>query len=119
MSIEAAIHAVLAPLVGNRVFPDVAPVTTPKPYVTYIQIGGEIVEYLGRETPSIQNGRFQVNVWGTTRLESSRVMLQIEAALIAATTFQARPLSAPTSTYDHDMILYGSMQDFGIWSNRT
>jgi hypothetical protein len=31
---------------------------------------------------------------------------------------QARPVSAPNSEFDHDMDLFGAMQDFTIWSDR-
>jgi hypothetical protein len=45
-------------------------------------------------------------------------MLQVETAMIQATAFQARPLTAPSSDYDHDMLVYGAMQDFNVFSTR-
>jgi hypothetical protein len=118
MTVEANIYSALKALVGNRVFPDMAPLSTVKPYITYSQIGGEALTYLEAAVPSKQNGRFQFNVWGDTRSQCSALMLEVEAALVGATTIQAKPIDAPSSAYEHDMLMYGSMQDFSIWSDR-
>ena len=118
MSVESDIYTLLKGLVGNRCCPDFAPIATVRPYITYVQIGGEALSYTDDTLPNGKNGRFQVNVWGDTRSQCSALMLQVEAALIQATAFQARPVSAPSSDYDHDMLVYGSMQDFSVWSTR-
>ena len=118
MTVEADIYTALKTLVANRVFPDMAPLTTTKPYITYSQIGGESVSFLDNSVSSRQNGRFQFNIWGESRASCSALMLLVESALVASTVFQAKPVSAPASTYDNDMFIYGSMQDFSIWSNR-
>ena len=118
MTIEAKIYSALSPLVGGRVFPDVAPLTTVRPYIVYNQVGGEVVDYLENTVPSKQNGRFQLNLWADTRASCAAVMLQIEAALVTSTTMQARPVSAPNAAFDNDMDLFGAMQDFTIWSDR-
>lgn len=118
MTIEADIFNELKALVGNRCFPDVAPTTTVKPYITYSQIGGEAVGYVENTLPDHKNGRFQINVWADTRSSASSVMLLVEAAMVQSTVFQARAVSAPSSDYDNDMLTYGSMQDFTVWSTR-
>jgi hypothetical protein len=118
MTIESNIFDALKGLVGNRCFPDMAPLSTVKPYITYSQIGGEAVTYLGAEVPSKKNGRFQINVWADTRASASNLILQVESAMTLATTFQAKPVSAPNTDYDNDMFTYGSMQDFTVWSDR-
>lgn len=118
MTIEASIFDAIKSLCSNRVFPDVAPYGATLPYITYTQVGGEPVSYLERIVPSIQNGRFQFNVWGTTRESCSALMAQIENALVTSTAFQATTLGAPTSIYDSDMALYGAMCDYSIWSTR-
>lgn len=118
MTVEASIFTAIKGLCGNRVFPDLAPLNTTKPYVTYTQIGGEAVSYVENVVPDIQNGRFQFNVWGTTRAACSSLMAQIETAMVTATAFQARPVSAPTSIYDSDMALYGAMCDYSVVSTR-
>ena len=118
MTIEASIYTAIKGLCANRVYPDVAPITATKPYVTYTQVGGEAVSYLEIAVPSLQNGRFQFNVWGDSRAVCSALMAQIEVALVTATTFQARPIGAPVSTYEHEMEIYGSQIDMSIWSAR-
>ena len=118
MTIEADIFNTLKGLVGNRCFPDVAPITTAKPYITYTQIGGEAISYVDDTLPDHKHGRFQINVWADTRASASSVMLQVEAAMVQASAFQARPVSAPSSDYDNDMLTYGSMQDFNVTSPR-
>ena len=118
MTIEADIFTALKGLVGNRCFPDFAPLSTARLYITYVQIGGEALNYIDDTLPNGKQGRFQLNVWGDTRASVSALMLQVEAAMIQATAFQARPLSAPSSAYDHDSLVYGSMQDFNVFSAR-
>ena len=118
MTIEASIFGLLAPLVANRCFPDFAPLSTVRPYITYVQIGGEALSYTDDTLPDGKYGRFQINVWGDTRASVSALMLQVEAAMIQAAEFQARPLSAPSSENDHDSLVYGAMQDFNVFSTR-
>jgi len=118
MTVEADIFNALKGLVSNRVFPDVAPTSTTKPYITFAQIGGEAWGYMERVVPDKQHGRFQVNVWADTRATCAATMLLVENALITSTAFQANAVSAPSSDYDHDMATYGAMQDFSIWSTR-
>ena len=117
MTIEADIYTALKGLVGNRCFPDFAPLSTVRPYITYVQIGGEPLATVGGVS-SLKHGRIQVNVWGDSRSVCSATMKQIEAALVAASPFTARPLSALSSAYDHDMMVYSAMQDFSIYSPR-
>jgi hypothetical protein len=118
MTVESDIFLALKGLVDNRCFPDMAPITTAKPYITYTQIGGEALALLDGSLPDKKQGRFQVNVWGDTRSSVSALMLQVELAMSQQTVFRARPVSAPSSDYDHDMLTYGSMQDFNVTSIR-
>lgn len=118
MTVETDIKALLNSLVASRVFPDVAPNATPRPYITYQQAGGHAVAFLGREVPSKKHGHFQVNVWSDTRAEASAISLQIESAFILTTAFQASAVGAPTAHVDDDAGYYGSRQDFSIWSDR-
>ena len=116
MTIEADIFNTLKGLVGNRCFPDVAPITTAKPYVTYVQIGGEWIVYTDDELADKQKARFQVNVWADTRSSASAVMRQVVAEMVKSQNFQCRPVGGTSSGYDHDMLTYSSMQDFSVFS---
>ena len=117
MSVETDICSVLLALCP-RVFPDFAAVSTLRPYVTYQQIGGQAVGFVGRDLPSKKNGEIQINVWADTRMEASALALQIEAAMIAATAFQASAIGAAAGDFDADIPVYGCRQDFTVWSDR-
>lgn len=118
MTVESDLYTLLKGLVGDRVYPDVAPLSTPRPYITYQQIGGQVLSYVGPEVPSEKNGSFQINVWADSRLAAAALALQVEAAFIGATVFVASPESAPIAQHEPDLNLYGTIQDFSIWSNR-
>jgi hypothetical protein len=118
MTTESTIFDTLKSLVSNRVYPDVAPAGAATPYITYQQVGGEALAYVENTLPSSKNGRYQVNVWATTRAAAAALALQVEAALVQASAFQARAVGAPAATLDMDLSLYGTLQDFTIWSTR-
>ena len=116
--IEAKLYACLKSLCANRVFPDFAPMSTARPYVTYVQIGGEALSRIGAGVHGLKHGRFQCDVWGDSRLQCSALMLQIEQALLSAGDFQARAIGAMRSNYDPDMLIYQGSQDFSVFSAR-
>lgn len=118
MTVEADLYNTVKTLVSNRVFPDVAPHDTAMPYITYQQVGGDVVSFIEQAMPSKKNGYFQVNVWATTRLEAASLILQIEAAVLTSALFQADAIGAPIAAYDEDGLSYGFLQQFSIWSDR-
>lgn len=117
MSLESDIYAALY-AVCPRVFPDVAPLATPLPRVTWQQIGGQSPSYLERAVVDRRNAYIQVNVWSATRAEANTLAASIESALTLATTFQATPQNALIATHDEETNLYGTIQDFTIWASR-
>lgn len=117
MSLESDLYTVLSAQCP-RVFPDAAPATTATPYVTWQQIGGDVVSYTEGTLADRRNARVQINVWDKSRLSATALMLQIEAAICAASQFQARPDSAHVAAMDDDTDLRGCMQDFSIWAIR-
>jgi hypothetical protein len=117
MTLEEKLFAALS-AICPRVFQDFAPVDTPRPYVTFQQIGGETVDFLDRALASQENAYMQINVWSDSRKETKATIQQIEAALIQANEFQASPQAAPSNDFDVDMERYSSMQDFSIWADR-
>jgi len=118
MTVEADLFTTLKGLVGNRMYPDVAPAGAVTPYIVYQQISGQSIQFLERALPSKKNGRFQIAVWSATRAEAASIGLAIENAMQLATVFQVEVIGAPTADYDEDTQLRGSRQDFGIWSDR-
>ena len=118
MSVESDLFDTIKALVSNRAYPDIAPDHVARPYIVYQQIGGEAPTFLERAVPSKKNARLQIVVWADTRSAAQSLILQVEAALVAATAFQALPIGASTSVYDEEAAVRGARQDFSIWSDR-
>ncbi|HEV2612540.1 MAG TPA: DUF3168 domain-containing protein [Noviherbaspirillum sp.] len=116
MTVESDIFNLLKGLAGNRVYPDRAPADTARPYIVYQQAGGESIAYVENTLPDQENARFQIAVWADTRMAAKALIKQVEAALVTTTMFQTKALGASVSTMDEE--LYGSRQDFSIWSSR-
>jgi hypothetical protein len=117
VTVEAEIWRVVAPLVGDRVFPDDAPTETTLPYATYTQIGGQALTFMSG-LPDIRNGRFQFNVWAKTRDEASTLMRTIADALELDPVLRATPLGELAGTFEPITKLRGATQDFSIWFSR-
>lgn len=116
--IEEKIFALLSAMFGGRVYPDIAPFGTETPYCTYQQIGGDVINTLSGDAPDKQNGIFQINIWAATRLQASLLAKLTEDAFRSAAAMQAKPESAPVAQHEPDLNLYGTRQDFNIWSDR-
>lgn len=117
MSAEAIIYSTLRGLVADRVFPDVAPEGTARPYVTYQTVGGSAINFIDGALPSKRNGRYQLNVWADTRLQAASLARLVEDALRVTTALQATVLGAPVADYEDDTKLFGTMQDFSFWTD--
>jgi len=116
MSLESDLSALLL-TVCPRVFPDVAPATTAKPFITWQQVGGDVIQPING-LPDKRNAMVQINCWAERRMDANALALAVEAALVAATALVARPMSALVATNDDDTGLRGAMQDFSIWAAR-
>jgi len=113
---EKLVAALLA--ICPRVFQDFAPTDTQRPYITFQQIGGETVDFIDGTVPSKENAYVQINVWSDIRKEAKASILQVEAALIKSTEFQASPQAAASNDFDTDMERFSSIQTFSIWADR-
>lgn len=116
MSLESDLVTLLKTLCP-RVFPDVAPTDTQRPYITWQQIGGDVITQING-LPDKRNAMVQINCWAERRADANALALAVEAALVAATVFVARPVSALVADHDEDTDLRGAMQDFSIWAAR-
>lgn len=120
MSIEATLTTALQALCP-RVSPDVAPLGTARPYVTYQGIGGRSLRWLDKSAADKRHTHFQINVWADTRAAALLLIRAIEDALCAATAFSAMPYGEPRSVTEElpdEQLLYGCIQDFDIYSLR-
>lgn len=118
MSLESDLFSALGPMCSNRVFPDVAPIKTARPYVTYQQVGGEAENFLESAVVGKRNARMQINVWADTRAAAMTLCRSIEDTLVTNTTLRAHILGSPVSLYEDETSppLYGTRQDFSIWT---
>ncbi|MBT9495373.1 MAG: DUF3168 domain-containing protein [Paucibacter sp.] len=107
-----------------QVYPDAAPVSTPKPYVTYQFIGGPSLRWLDKSPADKRKSFIQINVWAATRIGANALARQIEDAMCAATVFSATDDGEPIGTHDPVTLqdapygLYGTIQDFTVISTR-
>ena len=115
MSVDTQIFSALSSLAGGRVFPDVAPEGTARPYLTYQQVGGDALNYLEGTVPGKRNARIQINAWADTRLAASELSERAEDLLRLAAGLQVEVLGARVSIYEEDTKLRGARQDFSVW----
>lgn len=113
--VEADLVTTLSSLVGGRVFPDVAPEGTQRPFITYQQKGGKPVNFIGAESSNKKNARIQINVWSQTRLEASAISRAIEDTVVLAPLLGSIETGA-IATFDEITQSRGTMQDFSFWS---
>jgi hypothetical protein len=113
MTAEAIIYSALVSLASGRVFPDVAPGSTPAPWLTYQVVGGQSFATVDAATPVTRNARVQVSVWAKSRMQAADLMEQAFQSL-ANPAVKAVPIGGPVSTFESDTLLYGSSLDFSI-----
>jgi|SRR5690606_23597877 hypothetical protein len=116
MSLESDIVAALTSLVSGRVFPEFAPYSTAKPFITYQQVGGAAENFLEATVVGKKNARIQINCWTTTRQSANNLARQVEGALVPS-ALKAYVLGAFIAVYEEDVEppLYGTHQDFSVW----
>lgn len=116
MSLETTLYTLLQAQC-LRVFPDLAPLDTQRPYITYQQIGGDDLSFVDDPLPGVRSPEIQINYWADTRAAAKALALQTRDALMTSTALQARPTGGLVDDYDHDFLRYGSRQDFSIWAS--
>ena len=114
MTVESDIYTALSSLASGRLYPDVGPEDAVLPYLTYQQVGGDPANFL-RGNPSKRNGRFQINAWARTRVESASLIRAAEDAIRSAVTLNATTIGGAIAVFEPDTKLYGAIQDFSIW----
>lgn len=118
MSLEKDLRDFLMPLLpsGSNVWPDGTQPGAQAPLIVYQQIGGEEYWYVDNTKPSNENARVQIGSWAKSRPEASALARAVSTRLCTDNPpFNVRPIGAPTSDFDEDLGLYGSIQDFSIW----
>lgn len=117
MSVESLIFDTLKGFVANRVYPDIAPEgVVALPRITYQQVSGLAVNYVSNSPPGVENARQQISVWGGTRLQVNSLARQVKNAIRAQPLLHATVLGELVATYEPDTKLYGTRQDFSLWT---
>ena len=101
-----------------RVFPDFAPVETPRPYVTYQHIGGTPLRYVDGSASGKRWAVLQINTWADTKAECLNVARGIEDAICTATAFTGSAEGEVFAEVEPDFERYGARQDFQILATR-
>lgn len=114
---EASLQTLLL-AICPRVFPDVAPNNTAKPWVTWQALGGESLGYLDNTASDKRQTLMQINAWATTRMQALQIIRDIETLMRASGAFIASPQGEAISVYETDTLLYGCIQRFEIFATR-
>lgn len=119
MTIESNVHAAIA-TVCPRVFPILAPLKTTRPYVTVQNIGGTPNYYIDRQQADKRTLRLLVKTWADSKAGAVAVARQVEAAMMAASTFVARVESELLDDVETDIDpwLYSELQEFVVIAPR-
>ena len=115
MAVEQDIIAAATPIIGDRLFPDVAPAGLAGLYATFQQVGGQPLGFLESKLPSLQNGRFQITVWSHRRSKPPTTMRQLERAFVESPVLRAEAIGGLIARYEDATQQYGAQQDFSIW----
>ena len=113
MSFETDFTAAIAAQCA-RVYPDFAPPDTARPYVTWQQVGGPVINPMDSSVPGSRGHRVQVNVWADDRKGANELLNAIEDALRPA-PLHGRPDGALIARVDELGLLRGAQQDFMFW----
>ena len=114
MTVEGDLYQAMKGFVGNRVYPDVAPQNPALPFIVYQQVGGTPLNFLSG-VPDKRNGRFQINVWGETRIQAASIARQVEDAIRLDPKLLAHTLNGAYGRYEDTTGWYGMQQDFSIF----
>jgi uncharacterized protein DUF3168 len=109
---EPEMIAAIAPIVGGRLYPDIAPPGAAMPFATLQQIGGAAVNFLAGASDKV-GVRMQINVWSKSRAEAMTLIRQIEVAM--ADQLHATVEGGAIARYDEQTGTRGAMQDFSLW----
>lgn len=113
LALESALVAELQ-TVCPRVYPMVAPLDTPQPYVTWQHVGGPNWRWVENTAPAERAAWVQINVWAATVAAALQVMQQIEEALCTSAVLVCRALAEPIGQHAAEVNHFGFHQDFEV-----
>jgi hypothetical protein len=115
--VQIAIKAALDSLFSGRVYPQIAPDSTAPPLAVYSSIASPANTTLNHGV-SVENARFQLDVYAATYLEAHdladsarQAMLAIPAPIVVIFTMQG-------DETEEDLKLHRVIQEYSIWQPR-
>lgn len=97
---------------GARVYPQVAPDSTPRPYITYQRVYAQSNNVMSGNSGLI-NTRVQIDVYADTYSQAQTIALQVDA-LMSGWTLQI--VSNPAQDmYEPDVKLHRVLLDYSVW----
>ncbi|MGZ0026438.1 DUF3168 domain-containing protein [Stenotrophomonas sp. S4] len=114
MSYESSLHALIAPLVQGRFYPDIPPDQPVFPFAVYQQVGGQALWFLEGSIPDHKHARVQITIWSKSRSEANTLIRRIEDAICSGVP-HSEPYGAAVAMYESSIKGYGARLDFGLW----
>jgi hypothetical protein len=110
-------YAGVSALVAARVFPDIAPQDTVKPYVVWQEVALTQASDLSgsAESSGLNNYLVQVTSWSRKATEARDLDYQVRLAMIAGAGFKSVHRDSRAMGYEADTKLFGSQSDFSLW----
>jgi len=118
LAVPEAIFKALAPIFADKVFPGLAPDSCAPPYAIYDRIASAPENTLANGI-SIQNERYQIDVWAYTKAECLTLAGHAQAAMRAIPYPLAVSLIMATDQAEPDVKMFRAIQDFSIWHPRS
>jgi hypothetical protein len=101
-----------------RVHPITAPLSTPRPFIVYQHIGGQVLRHTDATASDKRHTMLQSTVWASTLAEALTLARALEEALCADVSIQAQPMGEVITQDDDQLEYFGALQDFSIVAPR-
>jgi hypothetical protein len=118
MTIESEVFRIVSAVVGGRCFPDTAPLNTTRPYATYQQVGGMLLQPLAKVVADKGSAHMQINIWHSSRLNARLLEYAVESAMVTDENIIARKIVESVYEYDDDLKLFGFRMEFMCWYDK-
>lgn len=106
-------HAGLTSLISTRTYPVKFPQNVTLPAVVFTRISNNVQVTL--DDQELENPRYQFDVISSSYAATRAIVVQVKAAMNAATTYQSILLSDNDLNYETDLELFRSVIDFSVW----
>jgi hypothetical protein len=112
----AALDSVFAPG-AEKVFPNTVPADIAPPYAVYAVVGSAPENTLAQGV-SIDNDRYQVDVYAKTKAEVLTLARAVRAAMLSIAWPVSVIFLSRTDVYEADVKLHRALCEFSVWFNQ-